>query len=72
LVRSHTDPRETIDEELSLTATRAQAVIDYLIGKGLPAERFEEDGVGAAEPLFPNATDRNRRQNNRIEFQFLD
>lgn len=72
LVRSHTDPRETIDEELSATAARAQTVIDYLVAKGLPAERFEGDGVGAAEPLFPNATDRNRRQNNRIEFQFLD
>ena len=72
LVRSHTDPREAIDEELTLTAARADAVIAYLVGKGLPSERFEADGVGAAEPLFPNATDRNRRQNNRIEFQFID
>ena len=72
LVRSHTDPRETIDEELTATAARADAVIAYLVGKGLAGGRFEADGVGAAEPLFPNVTDRNRRQNNRIEFQFID
>ena len=72
LVRAHTDPRETIDEELTVTALRADAVIAYLVGKGLAEARFEPDGVGAAEPLFPNVTDRNRRQNNRIEFQFID
>lgn len=71
IVRSHTDTRDTIDEELEITAARAQAVIDYLVGAGVPEGRLVADGVGAAEPLFPNVTDRNRRQNNRIEFQFL-
>lgn len=71
LVRAHTDPKETIEEELNLTASRAEAVIDYLVSQGVPAARLEPDGVGAAEPLVPNIADRNRRRNNRIEFQFL-
>jgi outer membrane protein OmpA-like peptidoglycan-associated protein len=71
IVRSHTDPRETIDEELQLTAMRADRVVGYLIEQGVPAARLEADGVGSAEPLFPNVTDRNRRQNNRVEFRFL-
>lgn len=69
LVRAHTDTKDTIDEELELTSTRARAVVDYLVGAGVPAGRLSADGVGAAEPLFPNVTDRNRRQNNRIEFR---
>lgn len=71
VVRSHTDPKETIEEELDLTAARAQTVIDYLVNQGVPAARLEADGVGAAEPLFPNIADRNRRRNNRVEFQIL-
>ena len=71
LVRSHTDPKETIEEELNLTTNRATAVIDYLVGQGVSAARLEADGVGAAEPLFPNIADRNRRRNNRVEFEFL-
>ena len=72
LVRSHTDPKDTVEEELALTAARADAVIAYLVERGVSRSRLEPDGVGSAEPLIPNVTDRNRRQNNRMEFQILE
>lgn len=72
LVRAHTDPKDTVEEELELTATRAGLVIDYLVSRGVSRSQLEADGVGSAEPLIPNVTDRNRRMNNRIEFQLLD
>ncbi|MFT4705933.1 MAG: outer membrane protein OmpA-like peptidoglycan-associated protein, partial [Bradymonadia bacterium] len=73
LVRSHTDPREEDEsvDELGLTAQRAEVVKAYLVANGVAAGRLEIDGVGSAEPKFPNVTERNRRFNNRVEFEIL-
>ena len=72
LVRAHTDPRDDPAEELVVTGDRADAVVEYVVSKGIASTRLGADGVGAAEPLFPNVTERNRRQNNRVGFQFGD
>ncbi len=64
----HTDADgdEGFNQELS--EKRAQAVADYLVEAGLPAERFRATGHGGTHPLAGNDTDDGKAQNRRIEF----
>lgn len=68
IVRSHTDEQSAAGKAVELTQKRAKAVITYLTSKGIDASRLRAEGVGDAEPKFPNLSDRNRRRNNRVEF----
>jgi len=49
-LRSHTDCRGTEDYNLDLSQKRAQSVVDYLISKGIPAERLTAKGYGFKVP----------------------
>ena len=44
-----------------LSEARAQAAVDFLIGRGVEAERLEAEGKGSAEPLDVNNPEANRR-----------
>ncbi len=68
IVRAHTDEQSDASKAVELTQKRAKAVITYLTSKGVEASRLRGEGVGDAEPKFPNLSDRNRRRNNRVEF----
>ncbi len=47
---------------------RAEAGKEYLIGKGIAAERISVESKGELEPLVENNSPENRAQNRRIEF----
>ena len=47
---------------------RAEASKEYLIEKGISAERISIDSKGETQPLAPNTSIENRKQNRRIEF----
>lgn len=47
---SHTDSRGTPADNLELSQKRAQSVVDYLISKGIAADRLEARGYGEAQP----------------------
>jgi len=47
---------------------RAEAGKEYLIEKGVAIERISVDSRGKTQPLVPNITSENRKQNRRIEF----
>ena len=68
IVRAHTDEQSAAGKAVELTQKRAKAVITFLTSKGIDASRLRGEGVGDAEPKFPNLSDRNRRRNNRVEF----
>ena len=68
IVRAHTDEQGDSTKAAELTQKRAKAVITYLTSQGIDASRLRAEGVGDAEPKFPNLSDRNRRRNNRVEF----
>jgi outer membrane protein OmpA-like peptidoglycan-associated protein len=68
IVRAHTDEQGDATKAVELTQKRAKAVITYLTSKGIDASRLRGEGVGDAEPKYPNLSDRNRRRNNRVEF----
>jgi OOP family OmpA-OmpF porin len=52
-----------------LSEKRAQAVADYLVNAGLPADRFRTTGYGSTKPVAVNDSDEGKAQNRRIEFR---
>ena len=44
-----------------LSEARAQAAVDFLISRGIPADRLEAEGKGSSEPLDVNNPEANRR-----------
>lgn len=47
---SHTDSRGTMEYNYNLSQKRAQAVVDYLIEKGVPTERLRAKGYSSSTP----------------------
>lgn len=71
-VEGHTDNVGAADVNQTLSAERAQAVVDYLTGeKNVAADRLEAVGLGAAEPAADNATPEGRQTNRRVELVVL-
>ncbi len=56
---------EAYNKQLSLR--RAQAVVDDLVAKGVPASRLRADGMGEANPVASNDTEAGRQLNRRVE-----
>ncbi|WP_157595305.1 OmpA family protein [Plesiocystis pacifica] len=65
-VRVHTDDRGNPKKR---SQDRADAVVSYLVKKGVPAGRLEAKGWGAKDPVAVNITSDGRRKNNRTEFR---
>ena len=66
----HTDSIGNAQYNEILSMKRANSVRDYLVSKGISAERINCYGMGASMPLLPNTTEENRAKNRRIEFKF--
>jgi OmpA-OmpF porin, OOP family len=67
-IAGHTDGDGEDAFNQALSEKRAQAVIDYLVKAGLPADRFTATGYGSTQPIASNDTDEGKAQNRRIEF----
>jgi outer membrane protein OmpA-like peptidoglycan-associated protein len=67
-IEGHTDTIGRTAFNRSLSEARAAAVRDALIARGIPAERLQAQGFGAARPVADNRTDSGRALNRRIEF----
>lgn len=72
-VRGHLDIREKEAADESgfngdLGKTRAQKVIDYLVGKGISADRLILEDVIAAEPVDSSGTEIGKAKNRRVQF----
>ncbi len=63
----HTDNVGTDSYNLNLSRQRAAAVANYLVSRGVPANRISTQGYGKAYPIASNATDAGRAQNRRVE-----
>jgi outer membrane protein OmpA-like peptidoglycan-associated protein len=55
-----------------ITQTRAEAVRDYLIGKGIDKARLTAVGYGSQVPVDTNRTEEGRAANTRIELIILE
>ena len=67
-VEGHADAEGTPERNQALSERRADAVVGYLVDRGIAAERVSAVGYGATRPVAPNDTPANRAQNRRIEF----
>lgn len=71
-VEGHTDDSGKADFNMELSQSRAEAVRDYLIKKGVSASRLSAKGFGQGDPIVPNTSSRNRGLNRRVEFEIVD
>jgi outer membrane protein OmpA-like peptidoglycan-associated protein len=67
-VRGHTDNQGDAQKNLDLSQLRAQAVVDYLVQKGVQAQRLVAKGLGETVPIADNDTEAGRAKNRRVEF----
>src|SRR3954452_14263917 len=67
-ISGHTDTDGDEAANQGLSEKRAQAVADYLVKAGLPANRFSAIGYGSTQPIAGNDTDQGKAQNRRIDF----
>ena len=67
LVKGHTDATGDDARNLELSKKRANAVKDYLVGRGVAPERVSAEGRGKQEPVAPNDTAEGRAQNRRVD-----
>ncbi len=56
----------------SLSTSRARAVSNWLIEKGISVERLQFKGYGKRMPIAPNTNAAGRRKNQRVEIKILD
>lgn len=70
-VSGHTDNVGDAQKNLELSQARANSVKEYMVSKGIAADRVETRGAGPNEPVADNGTDKGRQENRRIEFKLL-
>ncbi|MBR4918120.1 MAG: OmpA family protein [Bacteroidales bacterium] len=67
-IQGHTDNIGNDDANQKLSEQRAKAVYDYVIGKGIPANRLRYKGYGESQPIADNNTAIGRAKNRRTVF----
>ena len=71
-VVGHTDNVGNADSNLALSKSRAEAVVNYLKQKGIPASRFQlVDGKGQSDPIADNNSASGKALNRRVVITFL-
>ncbi|MBX9908835.1 MAG: peptidoglycan -binding protein [Beijerinckiaceae bacterium] len=75
-VDGHTDNRPIrtaqFQSNWNLSTARAVSVVEYLITKGIPADRIAATGFGEFQPLDVANNDEAYRRNRRIEFKITE
>jgi chemotaxis protein MotB len=74
-VDGHTDVRPITDvfkSNWDLSAARAIAVVQYLIGKGVAPQHLVAAGFGEFQPIDVGRTEDSYRRNRRIEFKLTE
>lgn len=67
-LQGHTDNEGEQADNLALSQRRAEAVRQYLIERGIAADRLEAQGFGESRPIANNNTAEGRQANRRTEF----
>lgn len=71
-IQGHTD---NVGDEMAnqnLSKARADSVFEYLLKKGILANRMVTAGYGESRPIDTNTTDAGRLNNRRVEFVILE
>lgn len=67
-IAGYTDNTGDANANQQLSEKRANAVRNYLVQQGVPAERLAAVGYGEQDPIADNSTVEGRNKNRRIEF----
>jgi len=67
-VQGHSSSEGPEEHNQTLSEARAQAVLDYLVARGIPKERIGSKGFSSSVPLDTNKTAAGRENNRRVEF----
>jgi Outer membrane protein and related peptidoglycan-associated (lipo)proteins len=70
-INGHTDNVGKLNDNMLLSNNRAQAVVNYLVKKGIAPSRLSYKGFGPNEPVADNATEEGRAQNRRTELKVI-
>ena len=68
----YTDNTGKYDMNMGLSRDRANSVRDYLVFKGVAANRMLTDGRGPENPVGDNKTPAGRESNRRVEISFME
>ena len=71
-IQAYTDRMGEASYNLSLSEKRANSVRDYLIAKGVAANRMEVKGYGETQPIADNSTRDGRATNRRVELKVIE
>ncbi len=67
-VEGHTSSEGGDDHNQSLSEARASAVLNYLVSRGIKADRLISKGFSSSVPRDTNGTSEGRENNRRVEF----
>ena len=70
-IGGHTDNVGNADANMRLSDARAKAVFNYLVSKGIRANRLTYKGYGDTTPIETNSTTQGRAKNRRVEFNMF-
>ena len=71
-IRGHTDSVGPEAYNMTLSQRRAQSMVDYLVSRGVEAERLIGKGYGESRPIASNTTEEGKMLNRRVEFIIMD
>lgn len=71
-IGGHTDNKGSENYNNQLSEKRAEAVVNYLVERGIPAKRLRSKGYGFSKPLADNSTEEGRTINRRTEFKIIE
>jgi len=71
-ISGHTDNVGSVSFNELLSQRRADAVVNYLVGKGVDRKRLSAKGYGQSKPVDSNNTAENRALNRRTEFEIIE
>ncbi len=67
-VEGHTDNRGAHGHNIRLSRQRAEAVVQWLVARGIEPSRLRSAGLGPDRPIQSNETEDGRQVNRRVEF----
>jgi len=70
-ISAHTDDKGSDVYNQRLSQARADAVVKFIIEKGIAKERLTAKGYGKIQPAVPNDSEENRAKNRRVEFKVV-
>ena len=71
-IEGHTDSRGSDRKNMKLSDERANSVMQYMLGQGVPSGQMEAIGYGEERPIESNDTDEGMAKNRRVEFHRVD